>query len=75
MTAAGCQFILKCSRANHGVQSTPYLASGCVGAVGPAYAGGIMVGIVPKGKANCGVKQRLQNGLDAVGVVRYYAYH
>jgi hypothetical protein len=29
--------------------------------------------IIVKGKANCGVKQWLQNGLDAAGVVRYYA--
>ena len=30
--------------------------------------------LVAKGKANCEVKQRLQNGLDAAGVVRYYVY-
>jgi hypothetical protein len=32
-----------------------------------------MVIIIAKGKANCGVKRRQQNGLDAAGVVRYYA--
>jgi hypothetical protein len=72
---AGREFILKCSKANHGVQSTPYVACGCVRAIGPTYTGGIIDGVVAKGKANCGVKQRLQNGLDAAGVVGYYAYH
>ncbi|MHC4344884.1 MAG: hypothetical protein ACYSUP_09395 [Planctomycetota bacterium] len=39
----------------------------------PTYTGDIMGIIIVKGKANCGVKQWLQNGLDAAGVVRYYA--